>query len=221
MIRYYIDNQELGSLGVNVSRVSGLFNLPKLKDVLKTSWPNRHGEVVDLSNPIYDIREIELECWIRATSRIDFMNKANQTLLNLFAKPNLRELRVEYDPGKPLLYYCYPAAGVNLNRESRWNASVQVGRFNIKLVEPEPLKRVYKFIANDVQNSRQLHMQFNPSPLFTVFWGDGNFDVVTAGTQVDHYYQADGVYYVSIVGMVNQINGLVTLPELELIWNLQ
>lgn len=220
MIQYYIDGQNLNGYGINVSRVTGLFDLPKLKDVLKISWPNRHGEVVDLSSPIYDVREIELDCWISASNRLEFLTRANAAMVNLFAKPNLRELKIIYEEDKPLLYYCYLPDGLGLTRQSKWDAALQVGRFTLKLVEPEPLKRIYRF-STASPNSTQLRFDFfDSSPQFTVYWGDGSFDVVNSGTSVWHSYANEGDYLVAIVGMVGNIAGLITQSEIDIIWNL-
>lgn len=220
MIKYYIDRTDLQSLGINVSKSQGLFNLPKLRDTLKTTWPNRHGEIIELSEPIYDVREIELDCYMKAPSRLDFLVNLNNIIYTRFYKPQLRELKIELITGKPLLYYCYMPNGINMELATKWNTETHIGKFKLNLIEPEPFKRVFAFNAN-VQNSRQITLQYDPSPQFTVYWGDGSYNVITSGTQINHQYQTDGTYYIALVGMIDHINNLVTLPETELIWNLQ
>lgn len=221
MIRYYIDSIDLSSLGITVSQAKGLFGLPKVKNALTISYPNRHGILVDLANPIYDVRSIELHCHLSASTRMEFLIRTNELVTTLFAKPNLRELRIDYDSQKPLFYYVYPNDGIAIERESKWDASRQLGQFVLKLTEPEPLKRVFIFEADNVQNSRQLQLQYEePNQQFAVYWGDGTHNVVRTGTQVGHQYAADGNFYISIVGMVNEIQNLTATQELEVVWNL-
>jgi len=221
MIRYYIDSIDLSSLGITVSQAKGLFGLPKVKNALTISYPNRHGILVDLANPIYDVRSIELHCHLSASTRMEFLIRTNELVTTLFAKPNLRELRIDYDSQKPLFYYVYPNDGIAIERESKWDASRQLGQFTLKLLEPEPLKRVFIFEADNVQNSRHIQLAFDePNQQFTVYWGDGSYDVVRAGSQIEHEYSTDGRYYISIVGMVNDIGSLTASQNLVVLWNL-
>lgn len=221
MIKYYIDNIDLATKGIIVSNVKGLFNLPKLKDTLSVNYPSRNGIIVDLSKPIYDVRDIELSCYVKATSRLQFLTLTNELITQLFAKSNLRELRIDYESQKPLFYFVYLKDGLDIEHQAKWNYSNHIGQFSLKLIEPEPLKRVYIFNADNVLNARQLGFLYQePTQQFTIYWGDGNFDVIRAGTSVSHVYAVDGIYYVSFVGMVNEIQGLVATETLETLWNL-
>lgn len=218
MIGYYIDNINIADYGINISSIMGIFNVPKLKDALVINWPDRHGVIIDLSNPVYDERIIEMECWLIAATRIDFITKVNQFITTLLIKPGLRELRIDYLPDKPLYYYCYIKDGLNIEKSGKWNSVKQTGKFNLVLNEPEPFKRVYKFIATE--SSKQLQLQFSSAPQFTIYWGDGSKSQVSNGTQIQHLYSQEGIYYVNLVGMVNEIRDLTIQPMPEIVWNL-
>lgn len=219
MIRYSIDGVDLSSLGIIVQKAKGLFVMPKMKDPLKTSWPTRHGVLVDLSQPVYDVREITLECAIKADSRISFLTSLNSIIYTLLYKPNLRQLRVDLVEDKPLLYFCYMQDGLDVELATKWNEANHIGLFTLKLIEPEPLKRVYMFNA---QEQTQLSLQFDTTSQFAVFWGDGSFNIIAPGiTYANHQYSTQGTYYVALVGMVNAITNFDSYPNLSLVWNLQ
>lgn len=218
MIRYSIDGVDLSSLGIIVQKAKGLFVMPKMKDPLKTSWPTRHGVLVDLSQPVYDVREITLECAIKADSRISFLTSLNSIIYTLLYKPNLRQLRVDLVEDKPLLYFCYMQDGLDVELATKWNEANHIGLFTLKLIEPEPLKRVYMFNA---QEQTQLSLQFNTTSLFTIYWGDGAVSTVSSGTTSANHQYAQGTYYIALVGMVNEIINLESYPNLILVWNLQ
>jgi len=219
MIRYSIDGIDLQNLGVTVRKAKGLFDLPKLKDPVKTSWPTRHGIMVDLSQPVYDVREITLECAMKADSRLSFLTRLNSIIYTHLYKPNLRQLRVDLVDGKPLHYYCYMQDGIDVELATRWNEANHVGLFTLKLIEPEPFKRVYRFEAGE---QLQLSLQFDTTSQFTIYWGDGSTSTVTSGTtSANHLYDTQGTHYIALVGMVNEIINLESYPNIELVWNLQ
>lgn len=219
MIRYSIDGIDLQSLGITVRKAKGLFDLPKLKDPLKTSWPTRHGVLVDLSQPIYDVREITLDCAMKADNRISFLTNLNSVIFTNLYKPNLRQLRVDLVDSKPLHYFCYMQGGIDVDLATKWNDNTHIGLFTLKLIEPEPFKRVYRFEAGE---QLQLSLQFDETSQFAVFWGDGSFNIIAPGiTYANHQYSTQGTYYVALVGMVNAITNFDSYPNLSLVWNLQ
>lgn len=217
MISYKLDNVELSTYGVRVKNTEGLHDLPKMKTPLTSDFPDRHGERVDLTSVFYEAREIELECWIEASSRADFLTKLNTFITTALVKTGLRQLVVEYDTTKPLCFLCYFADGLNVTRETKWNAQRMFGTFTLKLREPEPFKKVLKFTAT--AESLTCNLAFTTPKSVTVFWGDGTSQAVNAtSANLSKTYTA-GTYIIAIVGNANEITNVVT--NATTIWSLQ
>lgn len=219
MISYKIDGVELSTYGIRVSNTKGLHNLPKMKKPLTTSFPDRHGERVDLSSVYYEARDIELDCWIEATSRIYFLTKLNTFITTALVKTGLRQLLVAYDSSKPLCYMCYFESGLDVTRETKWNAARMFGSFTLKLREPEPFKRLYKFTP--IEGDMDCNFAINCPTSLTLYWGDGTSTHMPAGESnaVKNYTTPGITFYIALVGNVNEITSIGTIA-VE-IWNLQ
>lgn len=211
-VDYYINGVSFRSLGVKVSASSGLIDSLKIKEPAKASWPDQHGEVVDLAAPRYQSRAIELSCYIKADSSTAFI-LAVQTFVAAFQKSGLQQLRVEVDDGvvtrKPLLYLVYLADEVSITK--KWSQANLVGTFTLKLIEPEPVKRIYKFVAVS-PGALEVTMTVTSTEPVNVYWGDGNndLDVTTSSLEISNTYAAAGTYYIVVTGVIENITGIVT-----------
>lgn len=151
-INYYLYNPSGGnfetfqSLGVFVAGSKGLTDLPKPKTQLKNEWNDRDGYNIDLTRRTYQQREITLECWIKASGYVDFVNKTNafcNRWMTQGAGSGVQYLKVELDSTRrdgALHFMVYLDGGVAYNK--KWHEGQMVGTFNIKLIEAEPLKTV-------------------------------------------------------------------------------
>jgi hypothetical protein len=217
-VYYYINGVEFRALGVKVSGSSGLVSPLKMRDPKKVVWPDHHGEVVDLAAPRYEAREITLDCFIKADSSTAFI-AAVQTFLAAFQKPGLQRLMVEVDDGvvtrKPLVYEVYLQEDFDVKK--KWNANHMVGTFSMKLREPEPVKRVYKFIA--AAGALSVSFAVTTTKPVNIYYGDGShsFDVVTASDTITHNYAQAGTYYIIITGVIEDITSVTTAATL--IWS--
>lgn len=216
-VNYYINNVSLDSLNVSVSSSKGLLSLPGLKDPVTMSWPDENGEHVDLSNPRYESREITLNCFIRAASATLF-TAAVATLFDALTDDDLVQLRVDADDGvvtrKQLVYMVYLKEGIDI--EKRWRDGTMVGTFSMRLVEPEPVKRIYRYVA--VAGAMSLSLAVTSGGPVNVYWGDGvsGKDIKTSSGEVSHLYATEGVFFIVVTGVIEDvaINTLATT-----IWN--
>ena len=140
---YLLDGVDFKTFGVYVSGSDGILNRPKLKAPASLSWDNYHGESVDLMHKFYESREITLSCFVKAESKMDFIKRVAEFEAQ-FDKKGTNRLVVDVHPIKPLIYEVYSKDAIEISKE--WNNELMVGTFKLKLIEPEPVKRVLKHI---------------------------------------------------------------------------
>lgn len=217
-IVYKIDNVNLKDYGVFISASEGLLSRPKPKKTVAVDWADYNGSVVDLSKRLYEPREIELSCFIKADSQGEFIAKCN-TFLNVFDKTGTRRLEVYVDyetTPKPLVFEVYSSD--NLEFAKKWNSSTMVGTFKLKLTEPEPVKKVLKYTRTSDAN-KTVSITFTSAKLLNIYWGDGSHTYDASGTAITatHDFTANGTYYIVVTGNIDEITSLTTTGSI--VWN--
>ncbi len=214
-INYFIDGIDFKTYGVFVSGSDGLISKPKMKPPVVAKWDEYHGEVPDLQNKYYEAREITLSCFILGNDKYDFLQKAN-AFLSLFDGSGLHRLMVAVDESEPLVYQVYLADSVDVRKE--WSDQKMVGTFNIRLREPEPVKKVLKHQKTG-EADKTVTLTVTSDKLLNIFWGDGANTTDVSGTdmEVTHTYTANGIYYVVITGDIDKISALTT--SATIVWN--
>lgn len=215
---YKIDDVDLRDYNVYVSSSDGLLSRPKPKANTMVEWADYNGSVVDLSKRLYESREIELNCFIKADSQSEFVTKCNN-FLSVFDKTDTRRLEVFVDDEttpKPLVFEVYLSDEVNISK--KWNYSTMVGTFKLKLNEPEPIKKVLKFTRTSDAN-KTVSITLTSSKLLNIYWGDGSHTYDASGTNqtITHNYTSNGTYYILITGNIDEITSLTTTGVL--VWN--
>jgi hypothetical protein len=217
-VYYYINGVDFATFGVKVSASTGLLSSLKMKDPQKVTWPDHHGDVIDLTAPRYEAREITLDCFIKASNSTSFIT-AIQTFLAAWQKSGLQRLMIDVNDGdvtrKPLVYEIYLQDEFEVQK--KWNPTFMIGTFSIKLREPEPVKRVYKFVA--ATGTMTVSFAVTTTEPVNLYFGDGNhsFDVVTGSGTISHTYATAGIYYIIITGVIEDISAVTTAATL--IWN--
>ncbi|SJL29019.1 LamG-like jellyroll fold domain-containing protein [Porphyromonas gingivalis] len=204
---YSIDGVDLKEYGVFVSDSEGVMNRPKIKRTQSASWDDYHGEDVDLKHIYYEPREITLHCFITASSKVDFATKVSR-FEQLFDKKGLRRLTIDVHPTKPLIYNVYCRDEIVVAKE--WSDRQMVGTFKLKLIEPQPVKKILKHIysSSDTQDCRIL---FSTDKLINIDWGDGVISEDVSGQMgVSHGYAKKGEYYIVITGCIEEIKKFET-----------
>ena len=215
MVEYYIDNYNLKQYGVSVSASIGLLSRPKTKSIDVKSWADYHGEVTDLRNKYYEPRDIQLECFIEASNKADFLLKCN-AFLSLFDAKKTRRLTVSIDGSEPLQFEVYLSAEVDIKK--KWSEGQMIGTFTLKLKEPEPVKRVIKYTRTG-EGDKTVSITLTSRKLLNVYWGDGShtFDVSGAAQTITHSYATNGTFYIVVTGCIDEIDSLTTTGAV--VWN--
>lgn len=217
MIQYLIDNVNLATYGVRVSNSDGLLDVPKMKKPLSVSWPDRHGEQVDVSQVRFEARDITLNCYMMASGRSEFLTRVNEFAAGLLMTPGLKQLAVLYDANKPLVYMVYFPHGIEIKRATKWIAARQTGVFQLKLREPEPIKKVLRFAA--ITGNMQVSLAFGSTRQVTVYWGDKQSTTTnTPAPSLNHTYQVAGTYHIIVTGVIEDVNNVIT--NATIIWEL-
>ena len=219
-LNYYLDGINFKENGIRVEGSEGLIDGLKMKAPFSANWLDENGEVVDLSDPRYESREITLNCWIKAGGYMDFTSKITKLLTGLRQRGRHR-LTVDINPTKPLVYEVYLPDGVPVKKT--WNPNKMVGRFSLRMREPEPVKRVLKHIVTS-EATREISVSFKSDRYYNIYWGDGeaDFDIggdAVKGVTIKHNYAGNGDFFPIITGVIQEIkdfnsNAIVVWNEL-------
>lgn len=207
---YYIDSVNFTTYGVRVSKSKGLFSRPKPKSIQSQSWPEQHGKVVDLAHKYYDSREIKLSCFITGSSKTDFINKAT-AFLALFDASGTRRLMVDAGAARALFYEVYLESQIDIDKT--WFEGQMTGTFELSLIEPSPVKRVYRVTGTSAS------LTITCPKALDIYWGDGSVsrDVYGTSKVASHTYGSSGTYFIIIAGDIAAIISLTT--SATEIWN--
>ena len=205
---YLLDGVDFKEYGVYVSGSDGVLNRPKLKTPASLSWDNYHGESVDLAHKFYEQREITLSCFLKADSKMDFIRKIT-AFEQMLDKTGTNRLTIDVHPVKPLIYEVYCKDAIDITKE--WSDELMVGTFKLKLVEPEPVKRVLKHIRVG-ESTKTCTVKMTTSKYVNIYWGDGTVDYDICGNDVaiSHNYSANGDYFPVITGCIDEISSFET-----------
>lgn len=216
-VKYYLRGVDLSSLGVHISSSRGIIGRPKPQERTSLQWAGYDGVEVDTERPRLSPRNIELNCFVEAGTRAQFMERINR-LSALLDSGKLLELRIELKGTQEpiiLIYYVYDSEGVNVQQD--WDTQRAIGTFNLKLIEPEPTKRILEFKAR--ANARTLTISATSSKYITIYWGDGSEPEHIIGTQsAQHTYDNHATYYPTITGDIDNITAF-TANNTRTLWS--
>ena len=219
-VKYFINEKNIKSqFGVYVAASEGVLDLPKIKEFTTQDWNEYHGTLVDLSAPRLQNREITLDCWINADSQLAFIQRLT-SFYNEFLRSGFKRLRIEIDNVPPLIYDTYLSDNIKITKQ--WTEGSQQGKFKLKLTEPNPQKRIFKFTATGRHLTCTLRILTQMAVIIT--WGDNErTEEVIAGNwyHATHTYDHAGEYYISISGMINQLQtAFDSNDNIEQIWRI-
>jgi phage-related protein len=212
---YLIDGIDFKEYGVFVSDSKGVVGRPKLKAPASVSWDNYHGNAVDLNHKFYEPREITLSCFIKADNKNDFISRMSE-FAQLFDKSGSQRLMIDVHPIKALVYEVYCKDEINVVK--KWSDELMVGTFDLKLIEPEPVKRVLKHMRVN-ESTRTCTVTLTSTKLVNIYWGDGtvDFDVSGENVTITHDYATNGDFFVIVTGCIDEISAFST--NAIVVWN--
>ena len=210
-VEYYIDGWNFKDFGVYVAESNGLVGRLARKEALQVEWDSYHGTVRDKKRPRYKERTIELDCFIEASSRSAYVEWVNR-FFSQFDKEGNHRLKVEYSgTTKPLVYEVELLEDADPQKQwGKYDRDLMVGKFKIKLVEDEPVKKVLRHIGTTANTTAQIKV--TSSKLLNIYWGDGTHTYNVSGTdkEVTHTYTEAGEYDIVITGVIEDITSLST-----------
>jgi len=168
-----------------------------------------------LWHKFYEAREITLSCFIKAESKNDFITKVVQ-FEQLFDKQGTQRLMISVHPIKPLVYEVYCKNEISVTKT--WNDRLMVGTFDLKLTEPEPVKRVLKHIRVS-EATKECVVTLTSDKYVNIYWGDGESDLDVCGTNktIKHTFKDNGDFFIVITGCIDEITDFST--NAIVIWN--
>lgn len=212
MIRYTIDNIDFNDFGVWVKESAGVVDLPKPKEIKSTSWAEYHGSVVDLRNVRMEQRQITLSCYLKADNSADFTAKILNFEKLLFG--GLKRLQIDLTQDTSLFFDCYLSDEILVKK--KWSEADMVGEFQIKLTEPEPQKKVLRFVATEAGKVFNITLSTLDAVQFSFGDGQTSGDVWGTDFEVEHEYSEAGEFFILIKGNIDNIHNITT--NAEIIW---
>jgi len=216
--QFLINNINFSSFGVTCSKARGLMDELEMKDIKVANWPGYHGEMVDLAKISYDVRVIELDCWIKGFGRDDYTAQLHAFKAQ-FRGPHTKRITVKDLLDKPLVYEVYCPTDFKVTED--WSQPEMVGTFTLKLREPEPVKKILKFTRTS-EATKQVSISITTIKMVSIYWGDGarSKNVYTSGSgpiTLTHDYQNNGDYEIVIAGVIEEILSFET--NAVIVWN--
>lgn len=202
-VDFIINNINFKDLSLIVEEIDGILDMPQRKNPLTFDWEDYHGEIVDLTKPVLDVREIQLKCWMKALSQDELVSKWLQ-LRQILEAPGTQRLQINAG-SKPLLYDVYHLD--SLEAKNKWrNVGPYFVRFDLLFREPQPVKRVLKVTGSSVS------ITLTSKKLLSITWGDGTGtnNVYGTGVTVNKSYGSAADRYVVISGNIEDITGFTT-----------
>lgn len=144
MIIYKIQGRDVREYGLFVGRGVGLLDPPTPKrNRYQQMDLHLHGEMINRQKVYFETRKITLTCSIIANNATQFLDRINN-IKNLLQVKGTFRLEVFTPAEHPLVYEVY-CSQINLE-PTVWRNGKMATTCTINLVEPEPIKRVYKVV---------------------------------------------------------------------------
>lgn len=197
--QYFVNGVNFLNYFVYVSKSNGILDNLAMKEPLTVEWDDYHGEVIDLTAPRYEPRDIVLSCFIVGVGKDEFIDRV-QAFINAFQRPNTQRLLIKAHSTKPIPYEVYMRESLAIDK--KFNSGLNVGTFELRLREPSPVKRVL------FATSGTVNVSFSSNKQVDIFWGDGTKSVGLSGSvSTSHTYSGTGEYYIIIAGVIEDITG--------------
>ena len=134
---YLLDTLDMAATyGIYVQKTKGALDFLKRKGKTAHSWLDSNGEehFTGADDIYFEPRDIILYCYIKATSKANFLSQLNAFKIILEGS-GLHTLKLPFLSSNLNIYF---KAGGSLNMLTGWNSSTLVGKFILKLREPSP-----------------------------------------------------------------------------------
>ena len=204
-VRYSINGKYFKDYGVYISSSDGLFDALKRKKVNTYDWAEYHGSSLDLSSPKFEQREISLKGFVVGDNWVS-MKFRFDTIISELQKAGTQRLLIEPFGLKPLPYEVYMEDSSELQKT--FSDGKMVGIFTLKLIEPNPIKKVLRV------NGNMLRLSYNSKFETEISYGNGEKDIAYSNASLSKVLPSGSI--VVIAGNIENISNLIT--DAEVLW---
>lgn len=204
-VRYSINGKYFKDYGVYISSSDGLFDALKRKKVNTYDWAEYHGTSLDLSAPKFEAREITLKGFVVGDNWVS-MKFRFDTIISELQKAGTQRLLIEPFGLKPLPYEVYMEDSSELQKT--FSDGKMVGIFTLKLIEPNPIKKVLRV------NGNMLRLSYNSKFETEISYGNGEKDIAYSNASLSKVLPSGSI--VVIAGNIENISNLIT--DAEVLW---
>lgn len=200
-VKYSVNGVNFKQNNVIISESEGLFDALDRKKITSYDWAEYHGSSPDLSAPKFEARRIVLKGFVTGTNW-EVMKSNFDRIISEFNKPGTQRLLIEAMGLKALPFEVYLEDGVPLTKQ--FKNGTMIGFFTLKLVEPNPIKKVLSFTGT------ALNLSYNSPTETEIFYGNGTKDTVPGNATMTGKPLPAGQKYIIIAGNIENITNLTT-----------
>lgn len=213
MEKIYIDGTDvLSSHGIFLVKSSGMFDALIPKHKYKHDWADEHGVQYSHTDKLFKARNISLKLGLKTTTEAAF-KQGIHNFLELFYTPGLHQLKFE---SLAKVYMVDLRGQKPMQRLTSWNSSLNVGQFQINLIEPEPVNR--QFTATGTTCT--VNLDCSDDSVFTIYWNDSNREIDTISDTTSPVANSTMVSgnIIVVAGRTEKINTLSVTNGTEITW---
>ncbi|KAA2223054.1 phage tail family protein [Chryseobacterium sediminis] len=208
-LKWSINGRYFSEFGINVQDSKGVLDKLKPRERNSYSWAEYHGKQFDLSKPFYEAREIELQCWLRASDSNRLTENFN-SFINLFDTRSTKRFTIEPFGNKEYAYEVLLNGPAELTKEFR--DGIMYGSFTLKLIEPNPIKKILKTDLDTLNLSYEIDSETE------IFFGDGTKQTGRGNVSLTKDYSApsyenSGLSIVSGSGLNSAYFEVYAIPD--------
>src|SRR5690606_19037064 len=139
----------------------------------------------------------------------DMFDNFRNLIIAQFQKAGTQRLMIKPGTAKPLVYEVYLEDDIKLSK--LFKDGTMTGLFRIKLIEPNPIKKVYLF------KNTFLNLSYKSNSETEIFFGDGTKVTVPGNASITDKELPGGDKYIIIAGNIDQVTNIVT--NATLVWD--
>lgn len=208
-LKWSINGRDFADFGINVQESKGVLDKLKPRERNSYTWAEYHGKQYDQSKPFYEAREMELQCWLKAEDSDQLTTNFN-AFLSLFDTKSTKRFLIEPFENKEYAYEVLLNGPAELTKEFR--DGEMYGNFSLKLIEPNPIKRVLKTSLDTFKLSYEIDSETD------IFFGDGTKQTGRGNVSLTKDYSApsyenSGLSLVSKSGVNDQYFEVYAVPD--------
>lgn len=214
-VKYWLNGIFFKDYGVRVSSSPGLYDSLKRKTIQQYNWAEYHGISLDLKKPHYEARTFELKCFIDSSNWKEMFNRFNTAIRDQFYKSGTQRLEIEPYGNSKLAYEVYVQDSIEV--EKTFKDGRMIGVFTIKMIEPNPIKKILKTSLDEFALSYEIDSETE------IFLGDGTKligrgDVSFTKRYSEPSYQGSGITLIQTSSVNETFYEAYTIPEKENIY---